>query len=68
MALAVSGVSLLTAVFGVATQTLPNIDLWTEGKELWFGAGIVAVIFGSFVLGQRLAMGPAGRGPQRSAG
>ena len=59
MALAVSGVSLLTAGLGVATQTLPHIDTWTEGKELWFGAAIVAVIFASFVLGQRLALGPA---------
>jgi nickel/cobalt transporter (NiCoT) family protein len=57
MALAVSGVSLLTAGLGVATQTMPGIDLWAEGKELWFGAAIVAVIFCSFVLGQRLAVG-----------
>jgi nickel/cobalt transporter (NiCoT) family protein len=56
MALAVSGVSLLTAGLGVATQTLPNVDLWTEGREVWFGAAIVAVIFASFVLGQRLAL------------
>lgn len=56
MALAVSGVSLLTAALGVATQTVPRIDLWADGKELWFGAAIVAVIFGSFMLGQRLAL------------
>ena len=68
MALAVSGVSLLTAGLGVATQTLPNIDAWTEGREVWFGVAIVVVIFGSFLLGQRLAIGPAGHGPRRSAG
>ncbi len=68
MALAVSGVSLLTAGLGVATQTVPNIDLWTEGKELWFGVAIVAVIFGSFLLGQRLALNPAAHEPRRSAG
>ena len=56
MALAVSGVSLLTAGLGVATQTLPHIDTWAEGKTLWFGAAIVAVIFASFLLGQRLAL------------
>ena len=58
MALAVSGVSLLTAGLGVATQTVPDIDAWAEGKALWFGVAIVGVMFGSFVLGQRLAMGP----------
>lgn len=68
MALAVSGVSLLTAGLGVATQTLPNIDGWAEGKELWFGAAIVMVIFGSFVLGQRLTLGPTGHGPRHSTG
>ena len=59
MALAVSGVSLLTAGLGVATQTVPDIDAWAEGKALWFGVAIVGVVFGSFVLGQRLALGPA---------
>jgi nickel/cobalt transporter (NiCoT) family protein len=68
MALAVSGVSLLTAGLGVATQTLPHIDTWTEGKELWFGAAIVAVIFCSFLLGQRLALSPAGHEPRHSTG
>ncbi len=66
MALAVSGVSLLTAGLGVATQTMPGIDLWAEGRELWFGAAIVVVIFASFVLGQRLAVNPTE--PHPSAG
>lgn len=57
MALAVSGVSLLTAGLGVATQTVPDIDTWAEGKTLWFGAAIVVVTFASYVLGQRLARG-----------
>jgi high-affinity nickel-transport protein len=68
MALAVSGVSLLTAGLGVATQTLPHVELWTEGKELWFGAAVVAVIFASYLLGQRLATSPAGHEPRHSAG
>lgn len=55
MALAVSGVSLLTAALGVATQTLPDIDAWTEGKEMWFGGAIIAVAFASYLLGQQLA-------------
>lgn len=55
MALAVSGVSLLTAGLGVATQTVPNIDAWAENKALWFGAAIAVVTFTSYVIGQRLA-------------
>jgi nickel/cobalt transporter (NiCoT) family protein len=58
MALAVSGVGLLAAGLGVATQTLPTVDLWAEGNAAWFGAAIVAVVFASFVLGQRLAASP----------
>ena len=68
MALAVSGVSLLTAGLCVATQTLPRVDSWTEGKEVWFGAAVVAVILLSFLLGQRMAAGDRGHEPQRSAG
>jgi nickel/cobalt transporter (NiCoT) family protein len=59
MALAVSGVSLLTAGLGVATQTLPGIDAWAENKALWFGAAIVLVTFTSYVIGQRLARSEA---------
>lgn len=55
MALAVSGVSLLTAALGVATQTVPDVDTWAEGKELWFGAAIIMVAFASYLLGQQLA-------------
>ena len=72
MALAVSGVSLLTAGLGVATQTLPHIETWAEGKAVWFGAAIVAVIFASFLLGQRLALvrvgQEAGCAPRHSSG
>ena len=59
MALAVSGVSLLTAGLGVATQTVPDIDTWAEDKALWFGAAIVVVAFVSYVIGHRLARGEA---------
>ncbi len=55
MALAVSGVSLLTAGLGVATQTAPQIDAWAEDKALWFGAAIVVITFTSYVIGQWLA-------------
>ena len=55
MALAVSGVSLLTAGLGVATQTVPHIEAWAEDKALWFGAAIVVVTSASYLVGQRLA-------------
>lgn len=55
MALAVSGVSLLTAALGVVTQTLPQVDAWAENKSLWFGAAIVTVVGVSYLLGQQLA-------------
>ena len=55
MALAVSGVSLLTAGLGVAKQTAPHIDAWAEGKSLWFGAAIVVMTSASYLIGQRLA-------------
>jgi nickel/cobalt transporter (NiCoT) family protein len=55
MALAVSGVGLLTAALTFASRTLPDVDAWAQGKELWFGAAVVAVIGVSFVFGQQLA-------------
>lgn len=54
MALAVSGVSLMTAGLGVTTQTVPNIDAWVADKALWLGAAIVVVTGASCVIGQRL--------------
>jgi high-affinity nickel-transport protein len=55
MALAVAGVSLLTAAAVLATLFVPAAQAWSQGKALWFGIGIVAVLLASFVLGQRLA-------------
>ena len=55
MSLVVGGVSLLVAVFGVMKLALPAVEAWSEGKELVFGAGVVVVIAGSFVLAVRLA-------------
>jgi high-affinity nickel-transport protein len=55
MALSVAGVSLLTATLAAASQTLPAAAAWTEGKAIWFSAGIVVWVFGSYVLGRRLA-------------
>lgn len=55
MSLVVGGVSLLVAAFGVMKLALPVVDAWSEGKELVFGAGVLVVIAGSFVLAVRLA-------------
>ena len=55
LALAVAGVGLLTAALTLAHRTLPEVEAWTEGKELWFGAAVVAVVLASFALGQQLA-------------
>jgi high-affinity nickel-transport protein len=55
VALAVSGVGLLTAGLALATRSAPEAQLWAEGKELWFGAAVVAIVLASFVVGQRLA-------------
>lgn len=56
MALAVGGVSLLTAGLALATLLLPAMHTWTEGRELWFGTGICAVLLASYLIGQRLAL------------
>lgn len=55
MSLAVAGVSLMVAGFGVAKLALPAVDAWSEGKEVAFGAVVVATIALSFVLALKLA-------------
>ncbi|OGA13015.1 MAG: nickel transporter [Betaproteobacteria bacterium RIFCSPLOWO2_02_FULL_63_19] len=55
MSLVVGGVSLLVAAFGAARIFVPAVDVWSEGRELVFGAGVVVVIAASYVLALRLA-------------
>jgi high-affinity nickel-transport protein len=55
LALAVAGISLLTAAMVLATRLVPAADAWARGKEIWFGTGVIAVVLASFVIGQRLA-------------
>jgi len=55
MSLVVGGVSLLAAAFGIAKLALPAVDAWSEGKELMFGVGVIAVIATSFVIAVRLS-------------
>ena len=59
MGLVVAGVSLLVAGFGAAKLLVPDVDVWSEGRELQFGAALVAVIALSFVAAMRLARRPA---------
>jgi hypothetical protein len=55
MALAVSGVSILVAVVSILSEMSPNFDGWRSGKEIWFGAFIVAIMVASYFVGQRLS-------------
>jgi len=53
--LAVAGVSLLVAAWGLARLLAPSLDAWGEGKALFFGLLVMAVVFASFFIGVRLA-------------
>ena len=59
MSLAVGGVSLLIASFALAKMTLPPVDDWAEGKELFFGGAVMIVVLVSYLIGKRLARIPA---------
>lgn len=58
MGLVVSGVSLLVAAFGAAKLLSPAIDAWSDGKELFFGFMLVAIIALSFVAAVRMTRRP----------
>lgn len=55
MSLAVAGVSLLVAAFGLAKLLVPVVDQWSDGKELVFGLTVVVLVVTSFLLAQWLA-------------
>jgi nickel/cobalt transporter (NiCoT) family protein len=59
MGLVVAGVSLLVAGFGTARLLVPAVNAWSEGKELMFGAALVAIIALSFLAAMRLTRRPA---------
>jgi len=67
VALAVSGVGLLTAGLTLATRFVPAADVWAEGKDFWFGAAIVAVLLASYVVGQRLGRAAPAAAAQATA-
>lgn len=55
MGLVVAGISLLVAAFGTMKLAVPAVDAWSQGKELFFGIAVAAVVAGSFVMAVRLA-------------
>ena len=57
MSLVVAGVSLLVGAFGVMKLSLPAVDAWSVGKELFLGSGVVALIAASFLLAIWLSRG-----------
>lgn len=61
MGLAVSGVALLVAAFGAARLALPSVDGWSDGKEVAFGALVVALIGVSYLVARNLARRDMGR-------
>lgn len=58
MGLAVAGVSLLVAGFGAAKFFSPAIGAWSDGKELAFGASLVAIVAFSYLFAVRLTRRP----------
>lgn len=59
MGLAVSGVSLLVAFFGIAKFASSEVAAWSDGKELVFGAVLLLIVALSFLLAVRLTRRPA---------
>ena len=55
MGLAVGLSSLAVAALGIARFALPGFGAWSEGRELEFGVGVVALVCTSFVAGRWLA-------------
>lgn len=55
MSLVVAGISLLVGAFGIMKLSMPGIDAWSEGKELFFGVALVTVIGSSYLLALRLS-------------
>ena len=66
MALTVAGVSFAVGAFTIVKLLLPAVDAWTEGRELAFGAAVVAAIVVAFAVAmwaaKRTAPGSTGVG------
>lgn len=57
MGLAVAGISLLVSGFGLVKLLSPTVDAWSSGKELLFGASLLALVAGCFLLALGLSRG-----------
>jgi high-affinity nickel-transport protein len=55
MACSVAAVSLAVGVFTLAKLAVPAVDAWAEGRELVFGAAVVAAVLVAFWLGMHVA-------------
>lgn len=55
MSLVVGSVSLLVAAFSAAKLLMPHVDAWAEGRELLFGAIVVAIVLAGFLWGRAAA-------------
>lgn len=55
ISLVISLLSLLIAGFGAARLVSPEIDAWSEGRELLFGIALICCVAGSYLLALRLA-------------
>lgn len=55
MALAVGGMSLVVAAYGLARISWPAVEAWGEGKELLLGIGLITCVLASFLAALRLA-------------
>jgi high-affinity nickel-transport protein len=55
MALTVSGVSLAIGLLTLAKLTIPAVDTWTEGRDLFLGGAVLAVVAAAFCVGMRSA-------------
>lgn len=49
----VASSALLVAALGIARFSLPRVEAWSGGKELLFGAAIVALVLGAYGLARR---------------
>ena len=55
MGLVIASLGLSVGAFGLMKLTVPEIETWSEGKELVFGVGVVILIAASFLVAIRLA-------------
>ena len=65
MGLSVAALSLAVAGFGTLCRWLPELAGWSEGRETLLGAGVLAMLAGSYLLALRLAQPFAAAAPGR---